>query len=68
MITLSNQYRSYKVFFLIIEAFCDTPPNSLMDSTANPKVKITEREGVATCSLARSTSGVEGRVGAPKWD
>jgi hypothetical protein len=38
-----------------------------MDSTANPKVKIAERKGVATCSLVHSTSGVEGRAGALKW-
>jgi len=39
-----------------------------MDSIANLKVKIAKKEGVAACSLARSTSGVEGRVGASKWD
>ncbi len=38
------------------------PPSSLMDSTTSPKVKITTR--VRAHSLARNTSGVEGRVGA----
>jgi len=38
----------------------DTPPSSLMDLTASPKVKTTEGEGVGVCFLARSTSGVEG--------
>jgi hypothetical protein len=42
----------------------DTPPSSLMNSIVNPKVKITKGEGVGVCSLARSTSKVEGRVGA----
>jgi hypothetical protein len=68
MTTLSNQYQSYKVFFLIIEAFCDTPPNSSMDSTTSPKVKIAEKKGVVVRSLARSTSGVKGRAGALRWD
>jgi hypothetical protein len=40
----------------------DTFLNSLMDSTASPKMKTTER-GVGTCSLAHNTLGVEGRVG-----
>jgi len=31
-----------------------------MDSTTSPKVKTMEGEGVGACSLARSTSGVEG--------
>jgi len=39
-----------------------------MGSTANPKVKITEGEGVGSCSLARNISGIEGHVGAPGWD
>jgi len=47
---------------------CDTPPSSLMDSTANPKVKTTKGEGVGARSLAHSTSGVEGRARAPRWD
>jgi hypothetical protein len=45
----------------------DTPPSSLMDSTMSPKLKTTEGERVGACSLARNTSGVEGRVGAPGW-
>jgi len=39
-----------------------------MDSIASPMVKTMEGKGVGACSLARSTSGVKGRVGAPKWD
>jgi len=39
-----------------------------MDSTASLKVKTTEGEGVGACSLARSTSTIEGRVAAPGWD
>jgi len=45
----------------------DAPPNSLIDSIANPKVKITKGEGVGARSLGRSTLGVEGCVGAPGW-
>jgi len=44
----------------------DAPPSSLMESATNLKVKTTEREGVTTRSLACNTSGVEGRVGAPR--
>jgi len=36
-----------------------------MDPTTSPKMKTTEGEGVGACSLAHSTSGVEGRVEAP---
>jgi hypothetical protein len=46
-------------------ALFDTPPSSLMDSTASPKMKI--MEGVGAHSLAHSTLGVEGHAGAPKW-
>jgi len=35
-----------------------------MDSAASPKLKTMEGKGVGVCSLARSTLGVEGRVGA----
>jgi hypothetical protein len=38
-----------------------------MDSTASPKVKTMEGEGVATRSLTRSISWVEGCVGALGW-
>jgi len=30
-------------------------------------VKITEGEGVGACSLAHSTSGIEGHAVAPGW-
>ncbi len=38
---------------------CDAPPNSLMDSIANPKVMTTKRGGVGARSLARNILGVE---------
>jgi hypothetical protein len=46
----------------------DALPSSLMDSTASPKVKTSEEEGVGAHSLTRSTSGVEGCAGASRWD
>ncbi len=45
----------------------DAPPSSLMDLITNPKVKTTEGKGVDVHSMARSISGVEGRVGASGW-
>ncbi len=45
----------------------DAPLDSLMDSTASPKVKTTKGEGIEVHSLARNTLGVEGRVGASVW-
>jgi hypothetical protein len=45
----------------------DAPPNSLIDLTASLKVKLMEGQGVKVHSLVRSTLGVEGHVGAPKW-
>jgi hypothetical protein len=44
----------------------DTPPNSLMDSNVNPKVKITKGEGVGLRSLAHNISGVK-RCRLPIW-
>ncbi len=44
------------------------PPSSLMDSTASPKVKTTEGEGVGVHSLIRSTLRVEGCARASGWD
>jgi len=38
-----------------------------MGSTMSPKVKIAKGKRVGAHSLARSTLGVEGRAGAPKW-
>jgi hypothetical protein len=46
----------------------DAPPNSLMDLTSSPKVKIAEGEGIRAHSLAHNTSGVEGRARALGWD
>jgi len=45
----------------------NTPPNSLMDSTTNPKLKIMKGEGVGACSLAHNTWGVERCTTAPRW-
>jgi hypothetical protein len=46
---------------------CDAPPSFLMDLVLSLKKKIAEG-GVRACSLAQSISGVEGCVGAPRWD
>ncbi len=56
------------IILMIMGAIIDTPRNSLMDSTTNPKVKTTKEEGVGVCYLARNTSGVKGRAGASGWD
>jgi len=45
----------------------NTPPSSLMDSTASPKMKITKGKGVGACFLTCNTLGVEGHVGTPRW-
>jgi len=39
----------------------------LTDSTANPKVKTMEGEGVGAWFLACSTSKVKGRARTPEW-
>jgi len=39
-----------------------------VDLTASPKKKTTEGEGIGARSLAPNISGVEGRVGVPRWD
>ncbi len=43
-----------------------TPPNSLINSIVNPKVKTTEGLGVGAHSLACNISRVEGCVGSPR--
>jgi hypothetical protein len=50
-----------------LEAKVDTPPNSLIDSTMNPKLKTMEGEGVGVRSLAHNTSRVEEHAGALGW-
>jgi hypothetical protein len=45
----------------------DAFPNSLMDSTTNPNVKITEGERVEVHSLICNTSRVERCARAPGW-
>jgi hypothetical protein len=54
--------------FFNFDMVYDIAPSSLMDLTANPRVKTTKGEGVGVRSLARSTSRVEGRVGTLGWD
>jgi hypothetical protein len=46
---------------------CDTPPHSLKDSNANPKMKTTKEEEVGVCSLVRSTLGLEGCARTLGW-
>jgi hypothetical protein len=58
----------YSSIFHILFVHSNEPLSSLMDSTASPKVKTTEREGVRARSLVRNASGVKGCVGAPRWD
>ncbi len=53
---------SYVGFPIVLH---DAPPHSLKYSNMNPKVKT--MEGVGVHSLVRSTSRVEGRVGALGW-
>jgi len=38
-----------------------------MDSTKSPKMKRTKGKGVGACSLACSTSRVEGHAEVPRW-
>jgi hypothetical protein len=45
----------------------NAPQSSLMDSNANSMLKTMEVEGVGVRSLARNTSGVEGRARALRW-
>ncbi len=45
----------------------NTPPNSWIDSTANPKVKTTKGQGVRAHSLVFNTFGVGGRARASEW-
>jgi len=54
--------------FLSFDMVYDAAPNSLMDLTTSPKMKTMKGERARACSLALSTSRVEGRVGAPGWD
>jgi hypothetical protein len=49
------------------KVFNDTPPDSMMDSIANPKVKTTKGEGVGTRSLAHNTLRVKGCARVPGW-
>jgi hypothetical protein len=51
-----------------LKMLSDTPPSSLMDSTASPHVTTLEGERVGAHSLGCSTLGVEGCAGASKWE
>jgi hypothetical protein len=42
----------------------EAPPNSLIDSTASPKVKTVKGKRIRVCSLTRGTLGVKGHAGA----
>jgi hypothetical protein len=66
ILCISNLYQkvTYLKFF---NATINTPPSSLMDSTASPKVKTMEREGIGAHSLVHDTSRVKERAGAPGW-
>ncbi len=55
-------------FICFLSKFLDVPPNSLMDSTMNPKMKIVKGKGVEAHSLAHNTLGVKGRGRALGWD
>jgi hypothetical protein len=57
-----------KVQIMVYETWVDTPPSSLMDSTANPKVKTTEGKGVGARSLVHNILRVKGRAGVLGWD
>jgi hypothetical protein len=45
----------------------DVPPNSLIDSNVNQKVKTTKEEEIGARSLTRSILGVKGHARAPRW-
>jgi hypothetical protein len=56
------------IILMIMRAFIDAPPSSLMDLTTSLKVKTTKGERVGARSLACSTSGVKMHVGASGLD
>ncbi len=45
---------------------CDTPPNSLMDSTTSPNVKTAKGKGVEVRSLVCNIWGIEKHARAPR--
>ncbi len=51
---------------MLMKASTNTPSNSLIDSTMNPKVK-TKGERVRVCSLVRNTSRVKGHARISGW-
>jgi hypothetical protein len=64
-IGLSN----YFTFSPLLFRWCsfNTPPHSLKDSNVSLKVKTMKEKKVGVYSLACSTSGVKGYVGALGW-
>jgi hypothetical protein len=46
------------IYFRLGKGVGDAPPNSLIDSIANPKVKTMEGEGIGVRSLIWNTSWV----------
>jgi hypothetical protein len=52
--------------FVVYSNLGDTPLDSIMDSTANPKVETMKRR-VGANSLVHSTLGLEGHARAPGW-
>jgi hypothetical protein len=53
--------------YYFLHAQIDTPPSSLMESIASPKMKTTKGEGVGACSLVHSISRVEECAGTLGW-
>jgi len=45
----------------------NAPPNFLIESNANPKMKIIKEEGIGVRSLACNTSRIERHVGIWGW-
>jgi hypothetical protein len=46
----------------------DTPPNSLMNPNAGPRVKQRKKVKSGACAVTCNTLGVGGHAGASRWD
>jgi hypothetical protein len=57
-----------KFTYELLKVVNDTPPNSLMDLTTNPKVKTTKGKWIGMHSLVCNISRVEGHARALGWD
>jgi hypothetical protein len=53
---------------IVLNMFTDAIPSSLIDSNVSMMWKQRKSKKLATRSLTRITSGVEGRVGVSGWD